>query len=109
MQGAALWSWWLADLAGGLLLAPLSICIWIQRKQKTNLNQSREALLFLCLLAIITWVIFRSIEQITIARLSTCTILLSLIWAAYRYQLRTIMLGIFIVFIIALRYIARSA
>ncbi len=81
-----LWrTWWLGDLAGALIIAPL-LLTWIVRTRKGwSLERAMEALLLLLLLSGVAIVTFGYSTPLSIRHyLLTCFIVPFLLWASFR-------------------------
>ena len=93
---ALLWrTWWLGDLAGGLIVAPL-LLTWLSRSRKWwRPQRSFEAILLLVLLSCAAIAIFGySISASIRYYLLTCLIVPFLLWAAFRLGHRGVTLAI---------------
>ncbi len=91
-----LWrTWWLGDLAGALIVAPL-LLTWIARPRKEwSLERSLEAVLLLSLVSFAAIVTFGHTTPLSIRYyLLTCFIVPFLLWAAFRLGHRGVTLAI---------------
>jgi PAS domain S-box-containing protein len=91
-----LWrTWWLGDLTGALIVAPL-LLTWFAKPQKWwNLSRALEAALLMLLLSVTAVVTFGSSTPLSIRYyVLTCFIVPFLLWAAFRLGDRGVTLAI---------------
>jgi PAS domain S-box-containing protein len=90
-----LWrTWWLGDLAGALIVAPL-LLTWIQPRRRLSRQRVLEGVLLLLLLSITAVVTFGSATPLSIRYyVLTCFIVPFLLWAAFRLGHRGVTLAI---------------
>jgi len=87
--GAIWWTWWLGDIAGDIIMAPLLILWGLHLRLRWNLKQSLEALFLLLSIALIGLATFVGLLPSGIKDQSlTFLCIPTLVWAAFRFGQR---------------------
>ena len=91
-------TWWVGDMVGDLIIAPLLILWWRNPRPRWNRDQAIEALILLIVLVAVSEAVFGNWYQSIMRsyRLSFLTVPF-LIWAAFRFGLRETAVAIAVV------------
>jgi len=85
-SGSVWWTWWLGDVAGGLIVAPVLV-LWVTNPRvRWGLSQGLEVALLLLLLVVASQVVFGGLLPIQVQDYPLDFLCIPmLVWAAYRF------------------------